>query len=444
MEFISKLRGRREPRSGSLRIALLGTRGAPARYGGFETAVEEVGKRLVAAGHDVTVYCRTGNSGMEPEPARYEGMRLVHLPAVKKSSLETLSHTFLSALHLLVQPRYDAYVLCNAANAPVLPLLRLKGTPTAIHVDGLEWRRSKWGPVGQRYYRIAESMSVRWADALIADAYGIQCYYHDEFGAVTDGIAYGAPIIEPGADKLAEVGVTPREYHLVVARFEPENHVHLMIEGYLASGAEHPLVVVGSSPYSNEYNARIKEMAAKSDKIHLLGGLWDQDLLDQLYANALTYLHGHSVGGTNPSLLRAMGAGAPTVAYDVVFNREVAGPDADYVSTPTDVADAIRRAEADPQAATSLGDALKQRAAENYRWDDVAADYAELCRSMAQGGTQRGLYTGRRAKGSPWRKGNTPAIDLSVIVSETEAPTRTAQVQSASQDTEPARSVSAQ
>lgn len=405
-------RARRHRGGDGLRIALLGTRGAPARYGGFETAVEEVGRRLVEDGHDVTVYCRTGNSGQTPEPRRFLGMRLVHLPAVKKSSLETLSHTFLTALHLLFQPRYDAYVLCNAANAPVLPLLKLKGTPVAVHVDGLEWRRSKWGPVGQKYYRIAESLSVRWADALIADAYGIQCYYSDEFGALTEGIAYGAPIVEPGTDKLAEMGVEPQGYHLVVARFEPENHVDLMIEGYLRSGAQHPLVVVGSSPYSNEYNEKVRALADSDPRVRLVGGVWDQDLLDQLYANALTYLHGHSVGGTNPSLLRAMGAGAHTVAYDVVFNREVAGPHADYAADAAGVAAAIDKAEADPQAAHAAGRALVDRAALLYRWDDVARRYADLCVTMAAGGSQRGLYTGRRSPNSPWRKGKTPAIEL--------------------------------
>lgn len=417
--LFSTLRSRRRPaKTGdSMRLALLGTRGAPAHYGGFETAVEEIGKRMAASGHDVTVYCRTGNSGATPELSEFEGMKLVHLPAVKKSSVETLSHTFLTALHLLTQPRYDAYVVCNAANAPVLPLLHLQGTPIAVHVDGLEWRRSKWGPVGQKYYRIAESLSVRWADALIADAYGIQCYYTDEFGALTEGIAYGAPIVDPGSDKLAELGVEPGRFHVVVARFEPENHVDLMIEGYLASGSELPLVVVGSTPYSSDHDARIQELAARSENVHLVGGVWDQDLLDQLYANSLTYLHGHSVGGTNPSLLRAMGAGAHVIAYDVVFNREVAGPDADYASDAAGIAAAIRSAEADAESTMASGRALQQRAREKYSWDTVARQYTDLCRSMASGGSQRGLYTGRRSATSPWRKGQTPEITMPLSAS---------------------------
>lgn len=394
-----------------LRIALMGTRGAPARYGGFETAVEEVGRRLVEQGHDVTVYCRTGNSGEKVDPATYAGMRLVHLPALRHRVFETLSHTALSALHALVSRRYDAAVVCNSANALALPLLRAKGVPVAVHVDGLEWRRTKWGLLGRQYYRIAESLSVRWADALIADAYGIERYYDDEFGARTRGIAYGTPdMSHVGTDQLASLGVQPGRYHLVVARFEPENHVDLMIEGYLRSDAELPLLVVGSTPYPSEHSARIEELAATNDRVHLLGGVWDQNLLDQLYAGALTYLHGHSVGGTNPSLLRAMGGATQTVAYDVVFNREVAGPHALYAGSAGEVAAALAECEADPEGTAEHGRALAQRAAERYDWDQVARDYAQLCGELAAGESQRGLFTGRRSGSSAWRHGRTPWI----------------------------------
>src|SRR5690242_17398887 len=163
-------------RTERLRVALLGTRGVPARYGGFETCVEEVGRRLAERGHSVVVYCRTVPGDTAPPPTEYLGMRLVHLPAARKRSLETLSHSALSVAHLL-RHRTDAAVVFNAANSPLLPLLRAARVPVATHVDGLEWKRAKWGPVGQRYYRVAESLAVRWSDALIADAQGISSYY---------------------------------------------------------------------------------------------------------------------------------------------------------------------------------------------------------------------------------------------------------------------------
>lgn len=402
------------PSSAGRRVVLLGTRGVPARYGGFETAMEEVGRRLVEAGHDVTVYCRTGNSG-EADPAEYAGMRLVHLPALRHRALETPTHTLLSAAHiLLTRRRFDAAVLCNAANAFALPLLRLSRIPVAVHVDGLEWRRTKWGMVGRQFYRISEALSVRWADALIADAYGIEQYYKDEFGALTEGIAYGAPDLSAvGEDKLASLGLEKDGFHLIVARFEPENHVDLMVEGYLRSRASRPLVVVGSTPYPGEHSAKIEKLAASSDKVRLLGGVWDQDLLDQLYKGAFTYLHGHSVGGTNPSLLRALGAGTFTIAFNVVFNREVAGPHGVYCSSPGEVAEAIDDAEADPVQTSAHGRALLARVLTRYTWNQVADAHGALCERLAQGESRRGLYTGRRSKQSPWRHGHSPNIPIS-------------------------------
>ncbi|MDL4772333.1 DUF1972 domain-containing protein [Actinomadura xylanilytica] len=359
---------------------MVGTRGVPARYGGFETAVEEIGKRLAAAGHEVTVYCR-GERHPEPE---YLGMKLVHLPAVKKKVAETLSHTGLSVLHA-ARRRPDVALVFNAANSPLLPVLRTLRVPVATHVDGLEWKRTKWSGTGRRYYRAAESLSVRWSDALIADAVGIQDYYRERFAAESVFIAYGAPILhETDTAKLAEAGYEPGGFHLVVARFEPENHVHVAVEGYRRSGATKPLVVVGSAPYADAYTAEVKELAGDDPRITFLGGVWDQDLLDALYAGALTYLHGHSVGGTNPSLLRAMGAGASVVAYDVNFNREVLGVEAGrFFSDAASLAAEVEAAEAAPGEAADRGAAARKRAAERYVWDDVAASYERLCEDLA-------------------------------------------------------------
>jgi len=387
-----------------MRIALIGTRGVPAHYGGFETAVEEVGRRLVARGHDVTVYCRRQPGESAASAGDYLGMRLVHLPAMRRKSLETLSHTGLSMLHLLRHGGADAAIVFNAANAVFLPLLWVRRLPTATHVDGLEWRRAKWGPVGQRYYRLAEALSVRWSDALIADARGISDYYAEEFGADTAEIAYGAPLLEsPGSDMLAELGLTPGTYHLVVARFEPENHVDIAIEGYARSSARHPLVVVGSAPYPGAHQRRIDDLAGQHDGVRLLGGIWDQEQLDQLYANALTYVHGHSVGGTNPSLLRAMGAGTAVVAYDVNFNRDVLGPDGRFFADAAELATRLDEAEASPESAESAGDRLAERAGAVYTWDAVAEAYETLCENLVGGRSQRGTHTGRRVRASAWR-----------------------------------------
>jgi glycosyltransferase involved in cell wall biosynthesis len=379
-----------------LRIALVGTRGVPARYGGFETAVEEVGRRLVEAGHEVVVYCRTADG--EERPSTHLGMQLVHLPAMHRRSLETLSHTGLSVAHLLAH-RVDAAIVFNAANAPWLPLLRAARIPVATHVDGLEWKRAKWGGAGKKYYRVVEALSVRWSDALIADAQGIADYYRDEFAADTEQIAYGAPKIAGGAShKLADVDLTARGFHLVVARFEPENHVDVIVDGYRRSAAALPLVVVGSAPYADEYTAKVHGLA--DDRVRFLGGVWDQELLDQLYANCATYLHGHSVGGTNPSLLRAIGAGAATIAFDVSFNREVLQTSGRYFTTADDVAAEVMVAESDPGAVRRNGNSARVMAA-RYDWDDVAAGYETLCRRLAARDFPRTRPSGRRRTSAP-------------------------------------------
>ncbi|MBC7723896.1 MAG: DUF1972 domain-containing protein [Burkholderiaceae bacterium] len=360
---------------------MIGTRGVPAAYGGFETAVEEIGQRLVRDGHNVIVYCRSTGG---PEPRTHLGMKLVYLPAFHSRAIETLSHTFLSVLHLLVHRHPDMAFVFNAANSPFLPLLRLANVPTAVHVDGLEWKRGKWGRVGRTYYRIAERLAVWWADSLIADAQGIADYYRSEFDVDTELLTYGAQITEhPASDRLHELGLEAGRFHLVVARFEPENHVDVIVDGYTASAGTLPLVVVGSAPYSADYTNRIAAVAERDDRIRMLGGVWDQGLLDQLYGNALTYLHGHSVGGTNPSLLRAMGAGAAVVAWDVNFNREVVGNDGGYFTAPSAVAAAIEHAESAPEAHAAAGARLRERAASRYDWDEVAGGYESLALRLA-------------------------------------------------------------
>ncbi len=385
---------RARPDSDSLQIAMIGTRGVPAAYGGFETAVEEIGRRLVARGHKVTVYCRSTDG---PRLDSYLGMELVYRPALRSKALETISHTFFSVAHAVGRRRPDIAFVFNAANAPFVPVLHARGIPSAVHVDGLEWKRDKWGGAGRRYYRFAEGAAVRSADALIADAQGIADYYRSEFEIPTELITYGAPILnDVGSSRLGELDLEPGRFHLVVARFEPENHVDIIVEGFGVSDARYPLVVVGSAPYSAEYTESIASMAAADSRVRMLGGVFDQELLDQLYANALTYLHGHSVGGTNPSLLRSMGAGTAVIAYDVVFNRDVLGDDGVFFDDINSVGDKIMLAEASEAEQADRGHRLQARASQKYDWDDVAASYEDLAKRLAAGASIRGIGSRRR------------------------------------------------
>lgn len=372
-----------------MRIAFLGTRGIPAQYGGFETAVEEIGARLAARGYEVAVYAR--NPGQEI--TEYRGMHIVNLPAVRNRITETLSHTAVSTAHAIVKDRPDVAMVMNAGNAPLLRPLQMARIPVAVHLDGLESRREKWRGAGARYYRWAEKAAVRRADRVIVDSQTIADYVRHSYGRSCAFIPYGAEVISPGSNRLPALGLVRKDYHLVVARLEPENHVLEAVHAYRVSEETRPLVVVGAAPYSQWYVDRVHEAARGSDRIHFLGGIYDQEVLDQLYANARTYIHGHSVGGTNPSLLRAMGAGAPVLAFDCPFNREVTADQAMFWSSAeqlTEILDEVAQGE-DHIIATQIESELsafsshgRQRIAEHYQWDQVATDYERVLTALAR------------------------------------------------------------
>jgi glycosyltransferase involved in cell wall biosynthesis len=312
-------------------------------------------------------------------------MRLVNLPAVRHRMAETLSHTAVSAAHAIVKDRPDVCLLLNAGNAPMLQPLAVAGIPTAIHLDGLESKREKWRGMGARYYRWAEKAAVKWGTEVIADAQAIADHVRRQYGRECVVIPYGAEVIDPGSDRIGELGLQPREYHLIVARFEPENHVLEAVHAYRESRETRPLVVVGSAPYSQWYVDQVHAAARTDPRIHFTGGIYDQQLLDELYANCLTYIHGHSVGGTNPSLLRAMGAGAPVLGYDVEFTHEVTAEQALFwanVDQLQAILDAVAAHQLDARLA-ELQAAGPQRVLAAYQWDAVADDYEQLIQRLA-------------------------------------------------------------
>ena len=370
----------------------MGTRGVPASYGGFETAVEEIGKRLAARGYEITVYCRNPGQTL----TEYEGMHLVNLPAVRHRMAETLSHTSLSAARAIIKDKPDVALVLNAGNAPLIRPLKAAGIPVAIHLDGLESKREKWRGAGARYYRWAEKVAVKQGDEVIADAQAIADHVQATYARTCTVIPYGAEVIDPGSDRLAELEVIRRDYHLIVARLEPENHVLEAVHGYTISEETRPLLVVGSAPYSQWYIDRVREVANESPSVRLLGAIYDRELLDQMYANARTYIHGHSVGGTNPSLLRAMGAGAPVLAFDCEFNREVTAQralfwrDADSLAA---IMDEVAEGEIDEEL-TQLSEAGRERIAEHYQWESVTDAYEAMVLRLNAGRRR----TGRRSE----------------------------------------------
>ena len=356
-----------------VRVAIIGSRGIPARYGGFETLVEELAPRLVALGHDVTVYCRAGYSGRQ---ASYRGVRLVQSPYLPIRSLETLSHEAASILDSLRRP-LDAYYFLGTRSAPLYVPLRLSRRKVLVHTDGIEWKRRKWSAIGRTWLKASESIAARVAaQQLVTDAEAMRDYYLERYGVASACIPYGTRIVEGEAD-VSAWSLSPGGYHLVVCRLEPENNVDLIIQAFIASGSDKELVVVGDA---GTRNGRALRRLARGHRIRFLGPVYGPPL-DDLRLGAATYVHGHEVGGLNPSLLEAMGAGACCLAKDTPFAREALGAAGRYWGAVEDLARLLAWAEGDPGAAAALGSEARERA-RGFDWDQAAASHDALLRDL--------------------------------------------------------------
>lgn len=362
-----------------LHVALLGSRGVPARYGGYETLAEELGVRLVARGFRVTVYCRPAAS---PGGERtYRGIERVVLPTLRTKHLDTPVHTALSCLDALGRG-FDAVLLVNSANALFVPLLQAAGVPVALHVDGIERRRAKWGGFGRAVYALSERLATVMPAALVTDAEVIRRHYLDRYAAPSVAIAYGVDPHPPArAEVLERLGLGPRGYFLYVSRFEPENNPHRVVEAYARVGGELPLVMVGGAPYARSF---IRAFTAQADRRVRFPGPIYGDGYRELLAGALAYVHATEVGGTHPALVEAMGYGNCTVVNDTPENREVAGATGLYFQAerPASLASALEWVRHHPEAARARGEEAADRARRLYSWERVADRYAELFRSL--------------------------------------------------------------
>ena len=354
----------------TMKLAILGTRGVPPNYGGFETFAAELSVRLVRRGHDVTVYCRE-----EGEPV-WNGVRRIVLPATGHKYLETVSHTFLSALDAL-RRRFDAVLVCNAANAFVLPLLRAARIPAAINVDGIERRRRKWNLLGRAVYAAGETMSVSFASEVIADAEVIARYYREQHHAATTVIPYGADFPdEADSDVLGRLGLRERGYILYVSRFEPENNPLEVVEAYEKLADAPPLVMLGKGLYAKDLVAELHRHAG--GRILFPGALYGADYRT-LQRHALLYVQATEVGGTHPALIEAMAAGGAVLAHDTPENREVGGDVVGYFRLrPETLSGTLREWLSDAALRETYRARARQRAAERYSWDRVTDAYEAL------------------------------------------------------------------
>lgn len=364
-----------------MRFAILGTRGIPARYGGFETFAEELAVRLVARGHHVTVYCRERH----PETT-YRGVHLQYVPPIRHKYAETIAHTAMSTLRLLGES-YDAVLYCNAANAVFTWMPRLRGMPVALNVDGLERNRKKWNALAKNWYKISERMATWMPTVVITDAQAIADYYRTKYRRDSVMIPYGAPLGPVAGDAiLASLGLERSKYFLFVSRMEPENNALLVREAFERVSTDYKLALIGDAPYAAEYIARVRET---SDPRIVMPGAIYGDGYQELQSHCFAYIQATEVGGTHPALIEAMGRGALTLYLDTPENTEVAGG-AGLPFTHRNLAQVIERALRMSEEERAL---WKQRAMERvrerYSWDAVTDAYEKLLMGLARMGPTR-------------------------------------------------------
>jgi len=362
-----------------MRIAILGTRGIPANYGGFETFAEHLSTRLVARGHQVTVYCRAHYTS--PRQIEYQGVRLKVLPTIRHKYFDTIVHAFLSAIHA-VPGRYDAALICNAANAPFAPILRLTGTPVVINVDGLEHKRKKWNWIARNYYRLAERLATILPTETVTDARVIQEYYRARHGVESTMIAYGAEVERRPDPMVRRWRVEPNRYVLYVSRLEPENNAQMVIEAFKRVRTAHKLLIVGDAPYAREYISDLKERARRDKRIVFTGFVFGRDYR-ALQQNAYCYIHATEVGGTHPALLEAMGFGNCVLTLAAPENIEAVGDAAIPYSDENDLTEKLQRVLRDGSLVQSFRHRAQARVQEKYDWNYVVDQYEELFAKMA-------------------------------------------------------------
>lgn len=356
-----------------MRIALLGTRGIPANYGGFETFAEEISIRLAERGHDVTVYCRDKHQQRD-----YRGVHLRYLPTLRHKYFDTVVHTGISTIHLLFR-RFDVVLYCNAANAVFTLWPRLRGTPTVLNVDGLERHRKKWNSIAKTWYLLSEWMATWCCSAVITDAERIRDYYVERYGKESSFIAYGAEtgkVKEDGA--VRALGLEPGKYVLYVSRMEPENNALMVREAFEQLSTDFKLALVGDAPYAAGYINKVKN--TRDPRIVIPGAIYG-DAYHQLQSHSAVYIQATEVGGTHPALIEAMGRGALVLYLNTPENAEVAGDAA--IPFEVDLLDKLKWAvNISEQERATWGCRAMRRVENSYSWNAVTEAYENLFRRL--------------------------------------------------------------
>ena len=367
-----------------MKIAMLGTRGIPASYSGFETCVEQLGQRLVERGHEVTVYCRSHHI-QYPEKT-YKGMRLVKLPTIPNKYLDTIVHAFISSVHALFQ-RYDVGLYCIAGNSPVTWIPRLVGTKTVLNVDGLDWKREKWPTFAKNYIKFAEYLATKLPTTYLTDSEIVQDYYRNRFNDSPLYIPYGSEIEKlPPGETLTIFDLEPGKYVLFVGRLVPENCAHHLVEAFRELDTDMKCVIVGDAPYADEYIRSLKNLAVDDPRIVFTGYVFGTGY-QELGSNARVFVETSEVGGTHPALLEAMAFGNCVVVNNTQENLETigdAGFSYDGSAGATSLRGQLRTLLENPDLVAAYRKHAQERVQTHYSWDNVTDRYEQLFLELCQ------------------------------------------------------------
>lgn len=365
-----------------LRIAICGGRGIPSTYSGTETFFLELAPRLAQRGHEVTVYCR---KSLFPErPQCYQGVRLIYLPSIETKNLGTFTHTLACLLHAS-RRKPDAILVTNVANALLCIIPRLFRRNCALNVDGIEWKRGKWGPVGKAYFYLNAKLCGKILPrGIITDAYAMRELYLEQFQTPSSCIAYGGNLgFSAHPEVVPQYGLEPGGYYLILSRLVPENSADMIVEGFNRAATRRTLAIVGDANYNSRFVAQLRARAG--DRVRFLGHVSDREHVKELYCNAYAYIHGHTVGGTNPALLHALGYGACILARANAFNQEVLDGHGMLFDNAGDLAGKIALLEERPALAEDYRRRAPERIRTFYNWERVTGQYEELFYLLASG-----------------------------------------------------------
>lgn len=379
-----------------MRIAMIGIKAIPARFGGFETAVDHISRGLVSLGHEVVVYNRSGMSSHIGDS--YQGVRLVTLPTAKTKNLSTIAHAFLATLHVLFHP-VDVVHYFTTGTTLFVPLVRIAGMKAVCSVDGTDWQRAKWGGFARRYLKLSEKLAVLFCNRLISDSEDVKRYYQQEYHAESTCIPYGTRQCTTDAtDWLDRFDLRPRDYVLFVGRLVPENNIHHLIKAFESVCSDKRLVIVGDDPWERDY---VKQLKSTTDaRVIFTGGVYG-DGYEQLQRNAYLFVLPDEVGGTHPALVEAMGFGNCVLVNDTPSNVEVIG-DAGFsyrgVEEHADLQRKLQFLLDNPASVVDYRAKAFRRASTEYRWERVVAMHEALYASQVPGSQVNAAAASARAE----------------------------------------------